>query len=52
MSSLGERASQALRFDELEGRFDADRMVDDYLALYRWVVALHRAEQFGERVVR
>jgi cell division protein FtsW len=23
MSSLGERASQALRFDELEGRFDA-----------------------------
>ena len=36
----------------VEGRFDADRMVDDYLALYRRVVALHRAEQFGERVVR
>jgi glycosyltransferase involved in cell wall biosynthesis len=36
----------------VEGRFDAGRMVDDYLALYRRVVALHRAEQFGERVVR
>jgi glycosyltransferase involved in cell wall biosynthesis len=28
----------------VEGRFDVDRMVDDYLALYRRVVELHREE--------
>ena len=26
----------------VEGRFDVERMVDDYLALYRRVVELHR----------
>src|SRR5438477_196249 len=36
----------------VEVRFDADRMVDDYLALYRRVVALRsvrRAELVGQR---
>lgn len=32
----------------VEGRFDVDRMVDDYLALYRRVVELHHASQVGE----
>ena len=36
----------------VEGRFDANRMVDDYLAVYRRVVELHRAEQLGKGVVR
>jgi glycosyltransferase involved in cell wall biosynthesis len=36
----------------VEGRFDANRMVDDYLAVYRRVVELHRTEQLGKGVVR
>ena len=32
----------------VEDRFDAERMVDDYLALYRSVVELHRAAAIGE----
>ena len=31
----------------VEGRFDVDRMVDDYLALYRRVIDVHRAAQAG-----
>jgi len=34
----------------VEHRFDANRMVDDYLAVYRSVVALHHARRAGERV--
>jgi glycosyltransferase involved in cell wall biosynthesis len=33
----------------VEGRFDVDRMVDDYLALYRRVLELHRASRVGKR---
>jgi len=36
----------------VEGRFDANRMVDDYLALYRRVVELHRCEHIAGRAVR
>ncbi len=36
----------------VEGRFDAERMVDDYLALYRRVVELHRAARDGKEGVR
>ena len=36
----------------VEGRFDANRMVDDYLALYRRVVELHRSEHIAGRAVR
>ena len=32
----------------VEGRFDVDRMVDDYLALYRRVLKLHHASLVGE----
>jgi glycosyltransferase involved in cell wall biosynthesis len=32
----------------VEGRFDIDRMVDDYLALYRRVLELHDARRVGE----
>ena len=32
----------------VEGRFDVDRMVDDYLALYQRVVELHRYAPNGE----
>jgi glycosyltransferase involved in cell wall biosynthesis len=32
----------------VEGRFDVDRMVDDYLALYRRVLELHHASRVGE----
>jgi len=35
----------------IEGRFDVERMVDDYLAVYRRVVELHRAAQVGRGVV-
>ena len=31
----------------VEGRFEVDRMVDDYLALYRRVIDVHRAAQAG-----
>jgi glycosyltransferase involved in cell wall biosynthesis len=31
----------------VEGRFDAERMVDDYLAVYRRVVELHRDTRIG-----
>jgi glycosyltransferase involved in cell wall biosynthesis len=36
----------------VEGRFDVERMVDDYLALYRRVVERHRDAQIGEERVR
>ena len=36
----------------VEGRFDVERMVDDYLALYRRVVELHRDAQIGREGVR
>jgi glycosyltransferase involved in cell wall biosynthesis len=32
----------------VEGRFDVERMVDDYLALYRRVLELHHAPRVGE----
>ena len=34
------------------GRFDVDRMVDDYLTVYRRVVDMHRAAQVDRRAVR
>jgi len=36
----------------VEGRFDVDRMVDDYLALYRRVVELHHAPRVRKGVDR
>jgi len=36
----------------VEGRFDAERMVDDYLALYRRVVDLHRGADADSVAVR
>jgi glycosyltransferase involved in cell wall biosynthesis len=36
----------------VETRFDVDRMVDDYLDLYRRVVELHRTRQRARRAVR
>ena len=36
----------------VEGRFDVERMVDDYLALYERVVELHRGTQIGIEAVR
>jgi len=36
----------------VETRFDVDRMVDDYLALYGRVIELHRAGQVPRRAVR
>ena len=33
----------------VERRFDVERMVDDYLALYRRVVELHRDARNGQR---
>jgi glycosyltransferase involved in cell wall biosynthesis len=36
----------------IEGRFDVDRMVDDYLALYRRVVELHPVAQVGNGGIR
>ena len=35
-----------------EGRFDAERMVDDYLALYQRVVELHRDTRNGIEALR
>jgi hypothetical protein len=34
--------------DSVERRFDSNRMVDDYLALYLRVAALDRARRAGE----
>jgi glycosyltransferase involved in cell wall biosynthesis len=36
----------------VEGRFDVERMVDDYLALYQRVVELHRDAQIGNEARR
>ena len=36
----------------VEGRFDVERMVDDYLGLYQRVVELHRNTQIGNEAVR
>ena len=36
----------------VEDRFDVERMVDDYLALYRGVVELHRVAEIGKEAVR
>jgi hypothetical protein len=36
----------------VEGRFDVERMVDDYLALYRRVVELHRDARNGQEAGR
>jgi glycosyltransferase involved in cell wall biosynthesis len=36
----------------VEGRFDVERMVDDYLALYRRVVELHRDARIRKAGVR
>jgi glycosyltransferase involved in cell wall biosynthesis len=36
----------------VEGRFDVERMVDDYLALYRRVVELHRERKIDMEAVR
>ena len=35
----------------VEDRFDVERMVDDYLALYRSVVELHRVAEMGKEAV-
>src|SRR5690348_1493051 len=43
LSSLDRAAVRA----SVEGRFDVERMVDDYLALYQRVVELHRAAANG-----
>jgi glycosyltransferase involved in cell wall biosynthesis len=47
-SSLDRAAVRA----SVEGRFDAERMVDDYVALYERVVALHRGTEAGIEAVR
>jgi glycosyltransferase involved in cell wall biosynthesis len=36
----------------VEGRFDVERMVDDYIALYRRVVELHRGREIGSEALR
>ena len=36
----------------VEDRFDVERMVDNYLALYRGVVELHRVAETGKEAVR
>jgi glycosyltransferase involved in cell wall biosynthesis len=36
----------------VEGRFDVERMVDDYLALYRRVVEFHRDARNGQEAGR
>ncbi len=36
----------------VEGRFDVERMVDDYLALYERVVELHRGTEIGIEAAR
>ena len=47
-SSLDRAAVRA----SVEERFDVERMVDDYLALYRRVVELHRDTRIGIEAVR
>jgi glycosyltransferase involved in cell wall biosynthesis len=47
-SSLDRAAVRA----SVEGRFDAERMVDDYVVLYERVVALHRGTEIGIEAVR
>ena len=47
-SSLDRAAVRA----SVEGRFDVERMVDDYLALYRRVVELHRDARNGQEAGR
>jgi glycosyltransferase involved in cell wall biosynthesis len=47
-SSLDRAAVRA----SVEGRFDIERMVDDYVALYEHVVALHRDAQSGIEALR
>jgi hypothetical protein len=36
----------------VEGRFDVERMVDGYIALYRRVVELHRGTEIGVEALR
>jgi hypothetical protein len=36
----------------VEERFDVERMVDDYLALYQGIVAFHRDTQTGTEAIR
>jgi glycosyltransferase involved in cell wall biosynthesis len=48
LSALDRAAVRA----SVEGRFDVDRMVDDYLDLYRRVVELHRYAQNSKEAVR
>jgi glycosyltransferase involved in cell wall biosynthesis len=36
----------------VDDRFDVERMVDDYLALYRSIVELHRVAEIGKEAVR
>jgi hypothetical protein len=36
----------------VEQRFDANRMVDDYVAVYRQVAEQHRPRRAGERSAR
>jgi len=36
----------------VEGRFDVERMVDDYIALYRRVIELHRGAEIGIEALR
>ena len=47
-ADLDRKATRA----SVEHRFDSDRMVGDYLAVYHQVVALHRARRDGDRNVR
>ena len=47
-SSLDRAAVRA----SVEGRFDVERMVDDYLGLYQRVVELHRNTQIGNEALR
>jgi glycosyltransferase involved in cell wall biosynthesis len=48
-SRLLDRAAVRLSVEE---RFDVERMVDDYLALYQGIVAFHRDTQTGTEAVR
>ena len=48
-SRLLDRAAVRLSVEE---RFDVERMVDDYLALYQRIVAFHRGTQTGIEAVR
>jgi glycosyltransferase involved in cell wall biosynthesis len=48
-SRLLDRAAVRLSVEE---RFDVERMVDDYLALYQGIVAFHRDTQTGTEAIR